>query len=77
VCSRFETAEKLNEEDRAAIIQIARLALAPFHPEPAGEPDSKVDPKPETDPKDDPTPSPEAKKTQTGAKPKAAIKDAP
>jgi F-type H+-transporting ATPase subunit alpha len=77
VCSRFETAEKLNDEDRAAIIQIARLALAPFHPEPAGKPDSKVDPKPETDPKDDPTPSPEAKKTQTGAKPKAAIKDAP
>ena len=32
VCARFETAEKLSDEDREAIIEIARHALAPFQP---------------------------------------------
>ena len=77
VCSRFETADKLSDEDRAAVIQIARLALAPFQPKPEGKPDPKVDPDPETGKKGDPTPSPEAKEAKTGAKPKAATKDAP
>jgi F-type H+-transporting ATPase subunit alpha len=77
VCSRFETADKLSDEDRAAVIQIARLALAPFQPKPEGKPDPKADPNPETGKKGDPTPSPEAKETKTGTKPKAATKDAP
>jgi F-type H+-transporting ATPase subunit alpha len=77
VCSRFETADKLSDEDRAAVIQIARLALAPFQPKPEGKPDPKVDPDSETGKKGDPTPSPEAKEAKTGAKPKAATKDAP
>jgi F-type H+-transporting ATPase subunit alpha len=32
VCARFETAEKLSDEDREAILEIARQALAPFQP---------------------------------------------
>ena len=32
--ARFDTAAKLSEEDRKAIIEIARLALAPFQPKP-------------------------------------------
>jgi len=32
VCTRFETADKLSDEDRKAIIDIARTALAPFQP---------------------------------------------
>jgi F-type H+-transporting ATPase subunit alpha len=37
VCSRFATAAKLNDADRAAIIQIAKQALRPFRPESAPE----------------------------------------
>ncbi len=37
VRARFETAADLNDEDRQAIVSIARQALAPFHPEPAPE----------------------------------------
>ena len=32
VCARFETADKLSDEDRKTIIEIARQALAPFQP---------------------------------------------
>jgi F-type H+-transporting ATPase subunit alpha len=32
MCARFETADKLSDEDRKAIIEIARQALAPFQP---------------------------------------------
>ncbi len=32
VCARFETAENLSDEDREAILEIARQALAPFQP---------------------------------------------
>jgi len=41
VCARFETAAKLSDEDRKAIIEIARQALSPFQPKP------EVKPKPE------------------------------
>jgi len=44
-CARFETAEKLSDEDRKAIIQIARNALASFQPKP--EPGSKAEAQPE------------------------------
>jgi F-type H+-transporting ATPase subunit alpha len=37
VCARFDTAENLNDEDRATIIQIARNALASFQTAPALE----------------------------------------
>ena len=35
VCARFETADKLSEEDRNTVIEIARKALAPFESKPA------------------------------------------
>ena len=34
VSGRFETADKLSDEDRKVIIEIARQALAPFQPKP-------------------------------------------
>ena len=34
MCARFETAAKLNDEDRKAITEIARQALAGFQPKP-------------------------------------------
>jgi F-type H+-transporting ATPase subunit alpha len=44
VSARFETSAKLNNEDKKAIIEIARQALAPFQP----KPDPKPELKPET-----------------------------
>ena len=32
ICERFETAEKLSDDDRKAIVNLARTALAPFQP---------------------------------------------
>ena len=37
VCARFETAAELNDEDRKAIIEIARQSLARFQPGPESE----------------------------------------
>ena len=34
IAARFETADKLTDEDRKAIIEIARKALIPFQPKP-------------------------------------------
>jgi hypothetical protein len=42
VRARFETAEKLNDEDRNAIVDIARKALPAFLP----KPDAGMDVKP-------------------------------
>jgi F-type H+-transporting ATPase subunit alpha len=42
ISARFETAEKLNDEDKKAIIEIARQALAPFQPKPETKADVKV-----------------------------------
>jgi len=48
VCARFETAAKLNDEDRNAIIEIARNAIASFlpraEPAPKEEPETKMKP---------------------------------
>ena len=52
VSARFESAAKLSDEDKKAIIEIARQALAPFQPKPEAKPETKVDvkvePKPQT-----------------------------
>ena len=40
VCARFETADKLSDEDRKTIIEIARQALARFQPKPESKPPS-------------------------------------
>jgi F-type H+-transporting ATPase subunit alpha len=41
LCARFETADKLSDEDRAAIIALATAALAPFQPKPPPTPESQ------------------------------------
>jgi F-type H+-transporting ATPase subunit alpha len=68
VCTRFETAAKLSDEDRKAVIEIARQALAPFQPkpepkaepQPEPKPESKAEPKPvtNTEPKPESKPEP-------------------
>jgi len=49
VCERLDTAEKLSEEDRETIIQIARQSLARFQSEPEPGPEDQTEsiPKPE------------------------------
>ena len=46
VGARFETAAKLNDEDRKTIVDIARKALAPFQPKPESVPEAKPDANP-------------------------------
>jgi F-type H+/Na+-transporting ATPase subunit alpha len=41
VSARFETAAKLNDEDKKTIVEIARKALAPFQPKPEAKPEVK------------------------------------
>ena len=41
VRGRFATAEQLSGEDRKAVIEIARQALAPFQPKPEAKPEAK------------------------------------
>ncbi len=72
VSARFTTAEKLSDEDRKAVVAIAKKALASFQP----EPDDKAKPKPE----DDAKPQPEDKaepKPEDKAKPKPEDKAEP
>ena len=47
---RLDTAEKLSDEDRAAIIEIAREALARFQPRPESTPEAKDKPERESRP---------------------------
>jgi len=49
ICARFETADKLSDEDRRTIIEIARQALAAFQPKQVAKPapDPKAERKPE------------------------------
>jgi F-type H+-transporting ATPase subunit alpha len=73
VNARFETASKLNDEDRKTIIEIARKALAPFQPKPEPKPEVKVEPKTET--KDEGEGKAEAKpKPEAKAEPKPEVK---
>ena len=46
VGARFDTAAKLSDEDRQQIINLARVALAPFQPKPEAKPEAKDEPKP-------------------------------
>ena len=79
ICARFETADKLSDEDRKAIIEIARQALASFQPKPAAKPapDPKAEKKPgvaaKAGEKPEPTPDVPAKPTpEAGAPPKSS-----
>ena len=47
IATRLATADKLSDEDRAAIVEVARKALEPFEPKPAADaPAAVADPKP-------------------------------
>ena len=46
ISARFETAAKLSDEDKKAIIEIARQALVPFQPKPDPKPEVKAETKP-------------------------------
>ncbi|MBE0621450.1 MAG: alternate F1F0 ATPase, F1 subunit alpha [Burkholderiales bacterium] len=61
VCARFETADKLSDEDRKTIVDIARKALAGFQPKPESKPESKPKPegKAESKPEGEAEPKPE------------------
>jgi F-type H+-transporting ATPase subunit alpha len=78
VCARLETVDKLSDEDRKTIIEIARQAIVRFQPKPepkpAPKPESKTKPKVKTEPepKVKAEPKPEANpKLDGGAKPDA------
>jgi F-type H+-transporting ATPase subunit alpha len=66
VCTRFETADKLSDEDRKTIIEIARLALARFQPKQAAAPEPKPKPEAESKPEPKATAKPEAKPKPDG-----------
>ena len=66
VCARFETAQELSDEDRKAIIELARQAVAPFQPKPEakpGDPGQKPDKKSEAEAKGGNKSEPEPKKS--------------
>ena len=45
VGARIETADKLSDDDRKVIVEIARAALAPYQPTPAGKPKEEAEAK--------------------------------
>jgi F-type H+-transporting ATPase subunit alpha len=65
VRGRLETADKLSDEDRKAIVEIARKSLASFQPKTKPEDKAEVKPKPEVQteakPKTEPEPKPEVR----------------
>ena len=84
VCARFETADKLSDEDRKAVIEIARKALVPFQPKPEAKPEAKDGAKTEPEskagakPAAKAEPKPEAKpKPDDGSKPRAPTEAKP
>ena len=77
VCRQFESADKLSDEDRNAIIEIARQALTPFQSKPDAKADQKPEPasKAEAKPKSKPESQPKGKAgPDRGAKPDAPTK---
>jgi F-type H+-transporting ATPase subunit alpha len=79
VCSRLDTTDKLSDEDRETIIEIARQALVPFQPEPENptksSPESEA--KPVAKPKADGGSKPDAPLDDTKPKPDALAKEEP
>jgi len=79
VRERLDTAEKLSDEDRATIIQIARKSLARFQPkpEPKPKPEQVTEEQPKPEAKAEPKSKPGAKPDETKAEPepKAAPKE--
>ena len=79
ICARFETTDKLSDEDRKTIIEVARQALIPFQPKVEIKAEDKGSPKPEAKaelkPKSEPKPDAKSRsktepkgKADTGAK---------
>jgi F-type H+-transporting ATPase subunit alpha len=81
VRARFDTADKLTDEDRETIIEITRQALARFHHNPESQPEAKAG----AHPASGTVPAPEQKleagpapKLQTAVtKPEAPLKEKP
>jgi F-type H+-transporting ATPase subunit alpha len=61
VCARFESADKLSDEDRKTIIESARQALTSFQPKPEPEARAKPTPKAKAELKSQPEAKLEAK----------------
>jgi F-type H+-transporting ATPase subunit alpha len=63
VRQRLDTADKLSDEDRKTIVEIARKSLAGFQPkpEPSPKPEAKTEIKPKPEVKTDVQPKPEVK----------------
>jgi F-type H+-transporting ATPase subunit alpha len=76
VCARFDTAAKLNDEDKSAIVEIARRALARFQPKPKAkaEPQAGAKADPKTGTKDE---SKAEAKPRSEAKPGSQAKTEP
>lgn len=72
VSARFETAAKLNDEDKKTIVEIARKVLAPFQPKPEVKAETKPEVKSETKPESEPSPEPQ---TKVKSKPEATPKE--
>jgi len=70
ICARFETAEKLSDEDRKSIIEIARKVLIDFQPKLEAKPEDKV----ESQTKPEPKPKLEIK-TAAKESPKTPLKE--
>jgi F-type H+-transporting ATPase subunit alpha len=62
VSARFETASKLSDEDKRAVVEIARKALAPFQSKPETEPEVKPGAKPKLEDKAKPEVKAETKR---------------
>ena len=76
ICARFETSEKLSDEDRKAIIETARQALVPFQPTPESKPEPKVERGPQARREAKPAIKAEPK-SDGGATPAGAVKATP
>jgi len=72
VCARFESAAKLEDEDRKTIIELARKSLAPFQPKLEAKAETKSEAKVEPKPKAEAKPEPQ---TQVNPKPEVAPKE--
>jgi len=68
ICVRFDTADKLSDEDRKTIVDIARKALDRFQPKLEQKPEPQDGPKPDVKQK------PEIE-NETQPKPKAEAKE--
>ncbi|MDH5497870.1 MAG: alternate F1F0 ATPase, F1 subunit alpha [Nitrospira sp.] len=68
VCTRFETAETLSDEDRDTIIEIARHSLVRFQPQPGSQPEPNDEPTSDVHAKPKPEPA-------TTPKPKAETEE--